>query len=92
MRPGVERGQEGAALRPLCFAGLAERGVSAGETRLTTAWNHCFCRHRRPTDVALGVEGLPEPLEHIIAQVFSVYQARTSDELVTLLRQRYRCL
>jgi hypothetical protein len=37
-----------------------------------------------------AVEGLPVPLEHILREVFELYEARSPEQLVKLLRRRYR--
>ena len=36
------------------------------------------------------MEGLPVPLEHILREVFELYEARSPEQLVSLLRRRYR--
>lgn len=44
--------------------------------------------HPRAADAA---EGLPAPLEHILSEVFRCYEARSPEDLMTLLLRRYRC-
>ncbi|PSC74970.1 putative sodium metabolite cotransporter chloroplastic [Micractinium conductrix] len=36
-----------------------------------------------------AIEGLPVPLDHVLSECFRLYEARTPEELVKLLRQRY---
>lgn len=94
---------EGAARgEPECSSGSGAERRSSGQANR----QHFICSHRSPLPAfeASGspppslprqpppdaAESLPCPLEHILSEVFRCYQARSPEELMALLKRRYR--